>query len=45
MSAWAALWWGGFASSSLFLGQALARPLAGSNRAVGLLMGFGSAPW
>ncbi len=42
MSAWNALLWGGLASSSLFLGQALARPLAGSRKAVGLLMGFGA---
>jgi len=42
MNAWSALLWGGLASSSLFIGQALAGPLAGSRRAVGLLMGFGA---
>jgi ZIP family zinc transporter len=42
MSAWSALLWGAFASSSLLLGQALARPLSGSRKAVGLLMGFGA---
>jgi ZIP family zinc transporter len=42
MSAWAALVWGGLASSSLFIGQALAGPLAGSRKAVGQLMGFGA---
>jgi zinc transporter, ZIP family len=42
MTAWNAFLWGALASSSLFLGQALARPLAGSRKAVGLLMGFGA---
>jgi zinc transporter, ZIP family len=42
VTAWDALLWGGLASSSLFIGQALAAPLAGSRRAVGLLMGFGA---
>jgi ZIP family zinc transporter len=42
VSAGAALLWGGFASSSLFLGQALATPLAGSKKAIGLMMGFGA---
>src|SRR5436190_8464312 len=42
MSAWNALLWGALASSSLFIGQVLARPLAGSRKAVGLLMGFGA---
>jgi ZIP family zinc transporter len=42
MSAWSALLWGALASSSLFIGQVLAGPLAGSRRAVGLLMGFGA---
>jgi zinc transporter, ZIP family len=42
MSAWAALLWGALASSSLFIGYALAGPLAGSSKAVALLMGFGA---
>ena len=42
MSAGDAFLWGGLASSSLFIGQALAAPLAGSRKAVGLLMGFGA---
>jgi zinc transporter, ZIP family len=42
MSAWSAFLWGALASSSLLLGQALAGPLAGSRKAVGLLMGFGA---
>jgi hypothetical protein len=32
MSAWAALLWGALASSSLFIGYALAGPLAGPPR-------------
>jgi ZIP family zinc transporter len=42
MGARDALLWGALASSSLFIGYALARPLAGNRRAVGLLMGFGA---
>src|SRR5215471_651296 len=42
MTTWAAFLWGGLASSSLLLGQALAGPLAGSRKTVGLLMGFGA---
>jgi zinc transporter, ZIP family len=42
MSAWSAFLWGALASSSLLLGQALAGPLGGSRKAVGLLMGFGA---
>jgi ZIP family zinc transporter len=42
MSASAAFLWGGLASSSLFIGQALAQPLASARKAVGLLMGFGA---
>jgi zinc transporter, ZIP family len=42
MSVWSALLWGGLASSSLFIGQALAGPLARSQKATGLLMGFGA---
>jgi zinc transporter, ZIP family len=36
-----ALWWGLLSSAALFLGQLLARPLGRSERAVGLMMGFG----
>lgn len=42
MSLWAAVLWGGLASSSLYVGQALARPLQRSTRATGLIMGFGA---
>ena len=38
----AALWWGLFSSASLYLGQLLAKPLGKSQRAVGLMMGFGA---
>ncbi|WP_028643366.1 ZIP family metal transporter [Nocardioides sp. URHA0020] len=37
----AALLWGLFSSAALFLGQLLAKPLGRSERAVGLMMGFG----
>ena len=37
----AALFWGLFSSAALFLGQLLAKPLGRSERAVGLMMGFG----
>lgn len=37
----AALWWGLFSSAALFLGQALAKPMGRSERAIGLMMGFG----
>lgn len=36
-----ALFWGAFSSAALFLGQWLARPLGRSERATGLMMGFG----
>jgi hypothetical protein len=42
MSAWNALLWGAHASSSLYIGYALAGPLAGNRKAIGLLMGFGA---
>src|SRR3954453_24086669 len=42
MSAWNALLLGALASSSLYIGYALTRPLAGNRKAVGLLMGFGA---
>jgi ZIP family zinc transporter len=38
----AAIWWGVLASATLFLGQALARPLARSPHITGLIMGFGA---
>lgn len=41
-SVWYALFWGAFSSAALFLGQALARPLGGHNKTIGLLMGFGA---
>jgi ZIP family zinc transporter len=37
----AALLWGLFSSAALYLGQLLARPLGRSERAIGLMMGFG----
>jgi zinc transporter, ZIP family len=42
VSIWAALLWGAFSSASLFVGQALARPLQPHVKATGLLMGFGA---
>jgi ZIP family zinc transporter len=36
-----ALFWGVFSSAALFLGQWLAKPLGRSERAIGLMMGFG----
>lgn len=39
---WMALFWGAFSSASLYVGQALAKPLGHRTRAVGLLMGFGA---
>jgi zinc transporter, ZIP family len=42
MSAWYAVLWGALASSSLFIGQALADPLRDSRKPTGLLMGFGA---
>jgi len=38
---WTAVFWGGFSSAALFLGQLLARPLGRSERSIGLMMGFG----
>ena len=38
----AALFWGAFSSAALFLGQALARPMRESRKAIGLMMGFGA---
>lgn len=37
-----ALFWGLLSSASLYLGQLLARPLGRSERAIGLMMGFGA---
>lgn len=42
MSIWAAVFWGGFTSASLYLGQLLAGPMARAHRALGLVMGFGA---
>src|SRR5262249_38128413 len=42
MSAWSAVFWGAFSSASLYLGEALARPLAGAHKLTGLVMGFGA---
>jgi zinc transporter, ZIP family len=39
---WAAFLWGGFTSASLFIGQALAGPMAKRPRATGLVMAFGA---
>ncbi|MBO0844829.1 MAG: hypothetical protein J2P22_05370 [Nocardioides sp.] len=38
----AALFWGLFSSAALYLGQLLARPMGRSERAIGLMMGFGA---
>ena len=42
MTIWAALFWGGFSSASLYVGQALAGTVGRSRRATGLMMGFGA---
>jgi len=42
MSVWAAIGWGAATSASLWLGQALARPMAKAPRVTGLVMGFGA---
>lgn len=42
MSAIEALFWGGFTSASLYVGQLLARPMEKRIRATGLIMGFGA---
>lgn len=42
MTVWTAVAWGLATSASLFLGQALARPLSGRYRITGLVMGFGA---
>ncbi len=42
MTIWYAVFWGALSSAALFLGQALAGPLAERTKATGLLMGFGA---
>jgi zinc transporter, ZIP family len=42
MSAATAFLWGGFSSASLYIGEALARPMAQRHRATGLIMAFGA---
>jgi zinc transporter, ZIP family len=42
VSAWSALLWGGLTSAALYIGWALARPMAARERATGLIMGFGA---
>jgi zinc transporter, ZIP family len=39
---WTALFWGGFSSASLYIGEALAGVMSARNRATGLIMGFGA---
>ena len=39
---WTALFWGVFSSAALYLGEALARPMADKPRATGLVTGFGA---
>src|SRR5512138_2437758 len=42
MTVLVAVAWGPATSASLWLGPALARPMAGANRTTGLIMGFGA---
>jgi ZIP family zinc transporter len=42
MSGWHALLWGGLSSASLYIGEALAGPMARAHRATGLVMAFGA---
>jgi zinc transporter, ZIP family len=42
VSVWAAFLWGGFSSASLYLGEALAGPMAGARRLTALVMAFGA---
>ncbi|MEV6103617.1 hypothetical protein AB0M28_02745 [Streptomyces sp. NPDC051940] len=42
MSVWQAVFWGAVSSATLYLGQALAKPMAGAARATGLVMAFGA---
>lgn len=42
MTALAALFWGGFCSSALYIGEALAGPMRKEYKAVGLIMAFGA---
>jgi zinc transporter, ZIP family len=39
---WTALFWSVFSSAALYIGEALARPMAARPRATGLVMGFGA---
>jgi zinc transporter, ZIP family len=41
-SVWEAVFWGGFSSASLYLGQLLAAPLGHAHRLTGQVMGFGA---
>jgi zinc transporter, ZIP family len=42
MSGWAALLWGGLSSASLYVGEALAGPMARAHRATGLVVALGA---
>ena len=42
MTVWTALFWGAFSSASLYIGQILAKPMAGRERLTGQVMGFGA---
>ena len=42
MTVWTALFWGAFSSASLYLGEALARPMGPRKHLTGLVMGFGA---
>jgi zinc transporter, ZIP family len=42
VTVWAALFWGGFSSAALYLGEALAEVIGVRTRATGLIMGFGA---
>jgi zinc transporter, ZIP family len=42
VTVWAALAWGGLSSASLYIGGALAGPMAERYRATGWIMGYGA---
>lgn len=42
MSVWTAVFWGGLTSAALYIGQALAGPMAPARRLTGMVMGFGA---
>jgi zinc transporter, ZIP family len=42
VSIWSALFWGGFSSAALYIGEVLAGPMKDAHRATGLIMGFGA---